>query len=343
MKTVYTDATEEYRALRGSCGLLDHEGTGLVVVSGPEAAAFLGRVSTRTVDFLLEGQSSSALLLTESGAVLAEVLIHCRGGSYLVEIWPAQAPPARAHLAAVAENFPGVTVDDLTESSAVVGLEGPDSFRIAGGYLPFPISSMAYRSFVTTSWGDGVPLLVSRTGVTGEYGYKLQIPAEHAEALRAELLAAGAVACGLDAVDICRMEMRFVNLEGEGADDALTPFHFGLQWMVDFDHEFIGRQALLALWESGMDILPVCWVAESEAGPDLPPSSGLPLTVGGTPIGRIAHAVHSPSLGRVIGTARVDRAVAGSGLSYELGSTGRTVRTVSAPFLVATSFGIPLE
>jgi aminomethyltransferase len=342
MKTVYTDATEEYRALRGSCGLLDHEGTGLVMVSGPEAAAFLGRVSTRTVDFLLEGQSSSALLLTDAGAVLAEVLIHCRSGSYLMEIWPAQAPQARAHLAAVAGNFPGVTVDDVTEAYAVFGLEGPDAFRIAGGYLPFPISSMAYRSFVTASWGDGVPLLVSRTGVTGEYGYKLQVPAEHADALRTELLAAGAVACGLDAVDICRMEMRFVNLEGEGGT-ALTPFHFGLQWMVDFDHEFIGREALLALWESGMDTLPVCWVAETESGTDIPPSSGLTLTVGGTPVGQIAHAVHSPSLGRLIGTARVNQAVAGSGLSYELGTTGRTVRTVSAPFLVATSFGIPLE
>lgn len=341
MKTVYTDAAEEYRALRGGCGLLDHEGTGLVEVSGPEAAAFLGRIATRTVDFLLEGQSSSALLLTEAGAVLAEVLIHCRDGGYLVEIWPAQAPQARAHLAAQAATFPGVSTRDVTESAALIGLEGPESFRLAGSYLPFPISSMAYRSFVTTTWADGVPLLVSRTGVTGEYGYKLLVPAEHADALRAELRAAGAVACGLDALDICRMEMRFVNLEREGADAELTPFHLGLQWMVDFDHEFVGRQALLEFWEAGVDTLPVCWTAEPDA--DAQPTGGLSLTVDGTPVGRVAHAVHSPSLGKVIGTARVNRAVAGSGLTYQLGDPGRTVRTVSAPFLVATSFGIPLE
>jgi aminomethyltransferase len=343
MKTVYTDAIEEYRTLRGGCGLLEHEGTGLLVAAGPDAAAFVGQMSTRTVDFLLEGQSSAGLLLTHDGAVLAEALIHCRAGSYLIEIWAAQAEQARAHLTAAAQEFPGVTLDDVTEAYAVFGLEGPESFGIVAGYLPFPVSSMAYRSFVTTTWGDGVPLLVSRTGVTGEYGYKLHVPAEHAEGLRAELLAAGAQPCGVDALDICRMEMRFANLEGESGGSARTPFQLGLQWMVDFDHEFVGREALLELWESGMDTLPVCWIAEDESSvADMPPGNGLALTIAGTPIGHVAHAVHSPNLGRVIGTALVDRAVAGSGLTYQLGSTERAVRTVSAPFLVATSFGVPL-
>lgn len=343
MKTVYTDAIEEYRALRGGCGLLDHEGTGLLLVAGPNAAAFVGQVSTRTVDFLLEGQSSAGLLLTDDGAVLAEALIHCRAGSYLIEIWAAQAGQARAHLAVAAQEFPGVTLDDVTEAYTVFGLEGPDSFTIAAAYLPFPISSMAYRSFVTTTWGEGVPLLVSRSGVTGEYGYKLHVPAEHAEELRTELLGAGALSCGVDAVDVCRMEMRFANLEREGGGVVRTPFHLGLQWMVDFDHDFIGRQALLDTWESGVDTLPVCWKAENESDvADLPPANGLTLTIADEVIGHVAHAVHSPRLGRVIGTALVDRSVAGSGLTYQVGATGRAVSTVSAPFLVATSFGVPL-
>lgn len=343
MKTVYTDAIEEYRALRGGCGLLEHEGTGLLVASGPDAAAFVGQVSTRTVDFLLEGQSSAGLLLADDGAVLAEALIHCRAGSYLIEIWAAQAEAARAHLNTAAGEFPGVSLDDVTEAYAVFGLEGPESFGIAAHYLSFPISALAYRSFVTTTWGDGVPLLVSRTGVTGEYGYKLHVPAEHAEALLSELGAAGALPCGMDALDICRMEMRFPNLERESGGAARTPFHLGLQWMVDFDHEFTGRQALLDAWDAGLDARPVCWVAEDESGAaEPPPGNGLTLTVDGRPVGHVAHAVHSPNLGRVIGTALVDSAVAGSGLTYQLGSTQRPVRTVSAPFLVATSFGVPL-
>lgn len=343
MKNVYTDSTEEYQALRGGCGLLDHDGTALMSVVGPGAATFLGEVSTRSVAFLLEGQSSSALLLTDAGTVLAELLVHCRPDGFLVEVWAAQAPAARAHLQRSATAAPGVEIIDLTDRYSVLAVEGPESFRAVAPLLPFPVSSMAYRSFVTTGW-SGTELLLSRTGVTGEYGYKLHVPAEHADALRAELLAAGAVPCGLDALDVCRMEMRFVNFERESGGRPLTPFEFGVQWMVDFGNDFAGRQALVEAWEAGTPSSPVCWVADAGADPGAStPETGLELTVDGSVVGAVAHAVYSPGLGRVIGTARVARRVAGSGLTFELGDTGRTVRTISAPFLVATSFGVPMD
>ncbi len=94
MKRVYTNIDEEYQALRGGTGLVDYEAAGLYTVAGPGAAAFLGHVATRAVDFLLDGQISSALLLREDGTVVAEVLVHCRGEDYLVEVWPAQAQAA---------------------------------------------------------------------------------------------------------------------------------------------------------------------------------------------------------------------------------------------------------
>src|SRR5829696_1930475 len=72
MKTEYTDTASEYQAVRGAIGLVDYDGVGLVRVSGDDATGFLGSVATRPVDFLLEGQISSALVLTEGGTVLSE-------------------------------------------------------------------------------------------------------------------------------------------------------------------------------------------------------------------------------------------------------------------------------
>ncbi|MGH4001513.1 MAG: glycine cleavage T C-terminal barrel domain-containing protein [Pseudonocardiaceae bacterium] len=340
MKNVYTDHAEEYRALRGDFGLIDHDGAALITVAGPGAAGYLGTVTTRSVDFLLEGQSVTALLLSEEGSVLAEVLVHCRAEGYLIQVWPAQAAIARAHLLTEAANHPGATVTDVSDELAVLALEGPSSFSVAGGYLDFPISSMAYRTHATTTW-NGAPMLLSRSGVTGEYGYALIVPSDRAEALRTELIAAGATTCGLDAVDTCRMEMRFVNIEREGVAGA-TPFHLGLQWMVDFSGSFTGRDRLLARWESGLDRILVCWTADEGDGADAtPPQGGLSIVVDGTTVGAVAHAVYSPALGRVIGTARVDPAVAASGLEFTAGD--QTVHTVSAPFLVATSFGRKID
>ena len=266
MKPVYSDIATEYGALRGEVGLLDYAGAGLFRVAGPGAPAFLGTVSTRNVDFLLEGQISTALVLRDDGTIVAEVLIHCRGTDYLVEVWPAQRDAAAEHLAAAAAGRDNVTVDDLSESTRIFGLEGPASFRVAQKFLPFPIPSMAYRTFADAQWGDGVELLISRTGVSGEYGYKLHVPAAAADAVRDEILGAGAVEVGKDALDICRMEMRFANLEGESGDEPVTPFDLGLQWMVDFGQDFTGKESLLATFASGLERQPVCWVGDGDAG-----------------------------------------------------------------------------
>ncbi|MBB5977379.1 aminomethyl transferase family protein [Kribbella solani] len=340
MRNVYSDPVAEYELLRGACGLIDYTGLGLLRITGGEAAQFLSQVSTRGVDFLLEGQISSALLLNTDGTLLAEALIHCSGNDYLVEVWPAQAAAVADYLVA-AGNTCGqdVNVQDVTDDYRVYGIEGPQSPALAQKFLSFPITSMSYSSFVTESWGDDQDLLVSRTGVSGEYGYKLHIPVAAGNELRDHLAGLGAQPVGLDALDICRMEMRFANLEQEA--DGATPFETGLQWMVDFGHEFIGKAALTAHWEAGPARRPVCWIAAE--GLDDPPAAGTALGVDGEPLGAVTHAVYSPRLERVIGTARVDADVAAAGLELTLEQPEHLVLTTAAPFLVATSFGVPLE
>jgi aminomethyltransferase len=340
MQNVYTDTLSEYEALRSSVALVDYTGIGLVQVAGPDAAAFLGQASTRSVDFLLEGQVSTALLLADDGTILAEALIHCRGDDYLVEIWPAQAAAAVEHLRTAATEGPhDVTVQEQCEGFRVYGIEGPQAPALAQKFVPFPISSMSYSSFVPAPWRDDVELLVSRTGVSGEYGYKLHVPTEVAAELREHLVDLGATEVGLDALDICRMEMRFANLEQEAT--GVTPFEVGLSWMVDFAHDFTGKEALTKAWESGPERRPVCWIADD--GLDAAPDAGLALAVDDQRLGSVVHAVYSPRLGRVIGTARVDSEIAASGLELTLDELRHPVRTTAAPFLVATSFGVPLE
>ncbi|GAA1663114.1 glycine cleavage system aminomethyltransferase GcvT [Kribbella yunnanensis] len=340
MQSVYSDSVAEYELLRSASGLLDYTGLGLVRIAGNEAAAFLSQVSTRSVDFLLEGQISSALLLNSDGTVLSEVLIHCNGADYLVEIWPAQAAAATEYLVAVGTTgVHDVTVQDVSDEYCVFGIEGPHAPAIAQKFLPFPITSLSYAGFVTTPWREGLELLVSRTGVTGEYGYKLHVPVAAGNELREHLVDLGARQVGTAAVDVCRMEMRFANLEQEAA--GVTPFEVGLQWMVDFGHDFIGKEALVAHWEAGPPRRPVCWVASDRL--QSIPDSGSGLVVEDESVGAVAHAVFSPRLGRVIGTARVDADVAAAGLKLTLEQLTRPVRTTGAPFLVATSFGVPLE
>ncbi|KUM78460.1 glycine cleavage T C-terminal barrel domain-containing protein [Streptomyces curacoi] len=339
MKTRFTTTDEEYAALRRNTGLIHYQGAGLLTVTGPEAAGFLGRVGTRSIDFLLEGQSTASLLLREDGTIIAETLIHCWGTDYLVEIWPAQATEATAHLLAAADGFADVTVEDVSEAYTILGLEGPSSFKMAQKYLDFPIASLAYRSCAAVEWG-GEAVTLSRTGITGEYGYKFIVPSAGAPRLRAELLELGAVECGKDALDICRMEVRFAGLEHEHAGGPITPFDVGLQWMLDTGQDFVGREALEQRSRHG-GRSPVCWVAD--AALETAPARGTAIAVSDAEIGIVTHCVWSPTLARHIGTAVVDPAVAASGQEFQLAGTAMTVRTISAPFLTATSLAVPLD
>ncbi|WJV51030.1 glycine cleavage T C-terminal barrel domain-containing protein [Streptomyces flavofungini] len=339
MTTHRTTTDKEYAALRQGAGLVDYDGAGLLTVTGPEATAFLGRVGTRGVDFLLEGQSTSSLLLREDGTIVAEALIHCRGTDYLLEIWPDQAPAATAHLLAAADGRTGVTVEDIGTRFTVLGIEGPTSFKIAQQYLDFPIASLSYRSCTAVTWAQ-TPVMLSRTGVTGEYGYKFLVPADQAASLRAELIARGAVECGREALDICRMEVRFANHESEHTGGPVTPYDIGLQWMLDPDLDHTGRKALDGRRRHAHRS-PVCWIA----GPGLEaaPARGTAVAVEDAAVGTVTHCVWSPRLGRFIGTAAVDQGVAASGQDFHLEGSGAAVRTVSAPFLTATSLGVPLD
>jgi aminomethyltransferase len=338
VESVHTDIETDYRSLRENAGLIDYAGIGLFRVTGPGSGGFLNRACARSVDFLLEGQVLPTLTLDEAGTVVAELLMHCEGDRYLIEVWPAQRDAARSHLELRTADAADVTFQDESDAFRVFGVEGPHSFRVVQRFLSFPIASMAYNSFTTETWED-LPLIISRTGVTGEYGYKLIAPREGGERLRQALIDAGASPVGSEALDVCRMEMRFVNLEGEGGGESVTPFDLGLQWMADLEHDFHGKSALEGQAE-GRERRPVCWVGD---GATSPPARGTVLASADGAVGEVTHAVYSPGLGHVIGTAWITEELAASGLELRQADDGRTVRTISAPFRVPTSFQVSLD
>ncbi|GAA1428050.1 glycine cleavage system aminomethyltransferase GcvT [Microlunatus lacustris] len=325
-----------YDTIRQAAAILGYDGAGLFEVAGPGAGSLLGQVTTRSVDFLLEGQSQQALVLDPQGLVVGDVVVHGLSTGFLLQVWPDQAAAVGAVLASAASGRSDVQVDGVSAAHAVLGVEGPASFTVVGHYVDFAISSLAYKSWARSTW-QGHELMVSRTGVTGEFGYVLVAPAAARDALLDDLRAHGARDASRAAVDVCRMEMRFPNLEAEVPPEGATPFHLGLAWLVDFSGEFTGKASLLAAQDASE--LPVCW--RGPVGSVTAPAAGTPVTVSDGVVGRVLHAVYSPSLDRCVGTALVDRTCAATGLAFTIDAD--EVETVSAPFLIATSFTTSMD
>ncbi|GEM_PF-1546547 len=327
----YTSVDEEYAALRGTSGLIDLSGAGLIAVDGPGAEGLLSRLFTREIEFLSQETSVMGLFLTEDATPLDVVTISRTDDGFLVETAIGRRTSTLAHLGSFAG--PDVTVRELGGELAMLGFEGPASWDVAEALLDEPITGLPFQG-VRPVQMDGFDVTVSRTGFTGEFGFKLVGPREHAGTMWSKA-AAHAVPTGQEALEIAMIETRQPILHREAMGREATVVRCGFNWLVDFEkEEFLGREALTAQRASGPSTLPVGFVSDAAV---IEP--GTRVGVGSEAVGEVVHAVHSPGLGTFCGIAHVEADYAASGIVFDVIGTPSTVRTVSAPARIPTSWG----
>lgn len=244
----------EYRAVRTTVGLFDVSHMGTLVVRGPgaaDAAQALHRILTNNVAGLAPGRAQYNLLCEPSGGVIDDVISYRRVDE--VVIVP-NAGNVRSVRDAIRQWLPeGVTVTDLSADTAILAVQGPRSAEVLSA-LGLP-ADLDYLGFVDTTGPDEGPVLVARTGYTGEHGYELIIPVRDAgkwwDCVHAGVVAEGGSAAGLGARDLLRTEMGYP-LYGHELSPTISPVQAGLGWAVSWvKPQFCGRSALIAEREAG--------------------------------------------------------------------------------------------
>ena len=234
----------EHEAVRTSVGIFDVSHLGKAAVTGPGAAAYVDACLTNALGRIGPGKAQYTLCCDDAtGGVVDDLIVYLRSDDdvFLVPNAANTSEVAR-RLAAAAP--PGVTVTDHHHDYGVLAVQGPRSADLLG-LLGLPAGG-EYMSFVDATW-DGCPVLVCRSGYTGEHGYELLPSATDAPALWDALLEAGAaygaLACGLGARDTLRTEMGYP-LHGHDLSLDITPVQAGAGWAVGWDKPaFWGRDA----------------------------------------------------------------------------------------------------
>ncbi len=125
----------------------------------------------------------------------------------------------------------------------MIAVQGPKSVELVAGMFAADVSALKYYYAIPTQY-LGNACVVSRTGYTGEDGFEVMLPNALAVSLWDELVAKGAVPCGLGARDTLRLEAA-MPLYGHELNESINPIHAGLAWAVKLDKgEFVGRAAL---------------------------------------------------------------------------------------------------
>ncbi|SDS02627.1 aminomethyltransferase [Friedmanniella luteola] len=241
----------EHAAVRTAVGLFDVSHLGKARVAGPGAAAFVNRCLTADLDRIGPGQAQYTLICDDAGGVVDDLIAYLVGPEEVFLI-PNAANGAQVVAMLRAAAPEGVEITDEHDAHAVLAVQGPradEVLRDAG----LPVGH-AYMSFAVVEHA-GAPLIVCRTGYTGERGYELVTPSAAAPAVWDAVVAAGEPhglqLAGLGARDTLRTEMGYP-LHGQDLSPVITPVQARLGWAVGWKKpEFFGAAALRAEKEAG--------------------------------------------------------------------------------------------
>jgi aminomethyltransferase len=330
----FASLAEEYAALRNAAALFDVTGEEVIEVRGADALRVMDRLVVRDLTRLADGRCVYAVMCYPYGGIVEDGIVVKFSDEHL---WWSGGPAASEQWIYQHGLGHDVSVTSRLDDLHVISIQGPRSreiLRSAG--LP-EIDAVPYFGLLADGHLGGVPVIVTRTGYTGELGYDVYVDARRALELAGALLEAGGplglTRCGSRTLDVRRVEAGILNV-GQDFDWRHTPLDCGLGWMLDLEAEFVGKDALVGQRQRG--------VASELVG--LLAAPGAALTVGdrvldraADRIGVVTSAAASPELQRPIAIARVDAgsARAGDGVGVHGSSDGReSVATVAAlPFV----------
>jgi len=332
--------TAEHQATRNACGLFDICHMGEFRISGAGSLAYLDGMLSNHVQAMQDSQAMYHLMLNEQGGVLDDCILY----RFSAEDWMlvVNASNIESDFKWLKRHAPGnVSLEDISHQTVKLDLQGPGSPEIMAYWMDRDkLAALRFFRFIPSVQVDGMPVLVSRTGYTGEIGFELYTDVKFGVRLWNLLLESGKskgmTACGLAARDTLRTEAG-LPLHGHEMRPDLPavghPWTFAIHW----DKEFIGKKALGKNRDDnkGPWILGFAMEGRRKALP------GCKVLYQNRPAGHVTSGVISPSLNnRPIGFFESNVLLeTGAGLEFQQeGKEEKLAGTVATvPFVPLTS------
>ena len=258
---VFSSVEQEYFAIRNSASLYDLTPMVKYRIAGRDALRFLDRLTTRDIRKVGPGKVAYAVWCDDEGHLVDDGTVFCCAAN---EYRLCTAERQLDWFQASAIGF-DVEIREVTEDIAALAVQGPTSARLlravglAGVERLRPFEHGDFILPRAAGAGEGIPMMVSRTGFTGDLGYELWMVPTDAEAVWDALMEAGRNRAvwpvGSRALNMARIEAGFLLPNADFVSAAHTlylgtersPLELALVWLVDFGKgHFTGRRALLA-------------------------------------------------------------------------------------------------
>lgn len=304
MPVQYSSIIEEHKTVREKVGLFDVSHMGEVIVKGKDAIAFLNKIVPQSIDKLDYEKAVYCQLPNKDGGLIDDLIIYNLGINLYLVI--CNASRIDEDLNWIVRNKRGmdVKIDNQSHNYSLLAIQGPKAIDLMKkmGYKIEGQKSFTIKPTII----EGVHLLASRTGYTGEDGFELLVENEYSEFLWDKILEDGQEfgikPIGLGARDTLRLEAA-LHLYGNDLDETTTPVEAGLSWSIPKDKiaDYNGKEVIMNQLKNGVDkkLVGLVMLDKNIA------RHGYDVYYQGEKVGHVTSGCVSPSTGKNIALAYI--------------------------------------
>lgn len=332
-----TGIIAEHKTVRTGVGIFDVSHMGEFFISGPDALPLIQQITVNDASKLTPGKAQYSAFPRPDGGLVDDLLVYMLGeNSYLLVVNGANIDKDWAWVSEHAARFANVTIENRSDDYSLLAVQGPKSIETLQKLTSTDLASISYYGFAEGTLA-GVPMILSRTGYTGEIGFELYFTGDESVAANvvAALFDAGSefniAWIGLGARDTLRLEKGYC-LYGNDITDETNPIEAGLGWITKLAKgPFNGSDVIAAVKEHGPTRKLVGFKMLTEK---LIPRTGYPIAHNGTTIGSVTSGNQSPTLSVGIGLGYVPTELSNPGTTIEISARGTTfpAEVIKLPF-----------
>lgn len=316
MPVMYSNQMEEHHAVRKAAGLFDVSHMGEILIEGPQSFDLVQKLVSRDIKDMAPGRVSLGVMCTEEGGIIDDLTIYKFNDQKYLLVVNAGTTDGDLQWCEQWGQGMDLTITNISEDITKLDLQGPKAEQILQALTVTDLKSIKRYHFKVIQV-DNVEMIISRSGYTGEDGFELYFPNEHAEHIWKKLLEGGAphglIACGLGSRDTLRTECGMM-LYGHDIDTQHTPLEAVYGWAVSLDKDFIGRDALLRQKREGLKRKLVGFEMVDRGIA----REHYAVFHDGQQVGEVTSGTPSPTLGKNIGMAYVPSELAKPGTTLQI-------------------------
>jgi len=328
----------EHNNVRQKVGLFDVSHMGEIRIRGKKAMAFLDWLTPNAVQKLSIGQIHYTGLLTEKGAFVDDLLLHkISDEDFLLVV---NASNIQKDFDWIKMHIAKWDAESTNESDATaqVALQGPKSLEVLQPLVDIDLSQIKYYWFAFGKFKD-LPVMIARTGYTGEDGFEVYCPPDKAEWAWNLIMESGKphglIPTGLGCRNTLRLEAKMA-LYGHEINDEITALEADMAWIVKLQKgDFLGREALQKQKEQGVGRILVGFKMQEKR--DIA-RDGMPVLSDGAQVGFVTSGAPSATLGFNLGLAIVPSRLkdVGTPIAIEIRGKSCPAEVVPTPFYKRT-------